>query len=216
MAASMSDKILEFFTAFPLREYHQNDLLIRPEEALPGVFYLVEGRVSAYDVTSTGNEVVVNVFKPGAFFPMSTALNDTLNDYFFEASTPVKAHVAPPERAVQFLQDNPDVALDLLKRVYRGTDGVLRRMAHLMGGDAKTRLSFELLNAAQRFGDPQPDGSILLNLKESDLARHSGLARETISRNIQALKAAGLIDLSRGSIVLKDVKQLEALLGTRV
>lgn len=210
------DKVLHFFTAFPLREFSKRQLLIRPGEPLPGVFYVVEGRVSEYDVTPTGNEVVVNVFKPGAFFPMSTALNGTTNDYFFEASTNVKAHVAPPESAVQFLQDNPDVALDLLKRVYGGMDGVLRRMAHLMGGDAKSRLIFELLNAAQRFGEPQPDGSIALSLKEGDLARHSGLARETINRNMQELKAAGLLEVKPAGIALKDLNRLKALLGAEL
>jgi CRP/FNR family cyclic AMP-dependent transcriptional regulator len=214
MTDDISEKVAHFFTAFPLREFDKRELLLRPEEPLPGVFYLVEGRVSQYDVTPSGNEVVVNVFKPHVFFPMSVALNGTLNDYFFEASTKVKVHVAPPEAAVQFLQDNPDVTLDLLKRVYRGVDGVLRRMAHLMGGDSKSRLLFELLNAAYRFGEPQPDGSVLLDLKESDLARHSGLARETVSRNTQELKAAGLIEVGQGSIVVKDIKQLESSLGS--
>jgi CRP/FNR family cyclic AMP-dependent transcriptional regulator len=214
MTDDISEKVAHFFAAFPLREFEKRELLIRPEEPLPGVFYLVEGRVSQYDVTPSGNEVVVNVFKHHVFFPMSVALNGTTNDYFFEASTKVKAHVAPPEVAAQFLQDNPDVTLDLLKRVYKGVDGVLRRMAHLMGGDSKSRLLFELLNAAYRFGESQPDGSVLLDLKESDLARHSGLARETVSRNTQELKAAGLIEVGQGSIVVKDVKQLESLLGS--
>lgn len=216
MSATIPEKVAQFFTAFPLREFDKRQVLIRPEEPLPGVFYMVEGRVSQYDITPVGNEVVVNVFKPGAFFPMSTALNDMPNSYFFEASTKVKAHVVPPEAAIQFLQDNPDVTLDLLRRVYKGVDGVLRRMAHLMGGDAKSRLLFELLNTAHRFGEPQPDGAILLNLKESELARHSGLARETISRNIKDLKAAGLLEISHEGIILKDIKKLEAVLGAEL
>jgi CRP-like cAMP-binding protein len=216
MTTTIPDKVAQFFTAFPLREFDKRQVLIRPDEPLPGIFYMVEGRVSQYDITPVGNEVVVNVFKPRAFFPMSTALNDTPNSYFFEASTKVKAHVVPPEAAVQFLQDNPDVTLDLLKRVYKGVDGVLRRMAHLMGGDAKSRLLFELLNTAHRFGELQPDGTILLHLKESDLARHSGLARETVSRNIQELKAAGLLEIRQDGIAIKDTRQLEALLGAEL
>ena len=209
-------KISHFFEAFPLREFQKKQLLIRPGEPLPGVFYLTEGRVSQYDITPAGNEVVVNVFKPGAFFPMSTALNNTPNNYFFEASTRVKAHVAPPEKALQFLQENPDITLDLLKRVYRGVDGVLRRMAHLMGGDAKSRLLFELLNAAYRFGELQTDGSVLVDLKEGDIARHSGLTRETVNRSIQGLKAAGLLEVTKAGIVVKDTKQLENLLGAEL
>lgn len=53
-------KIAHFFTAYPLRTFDARQLLVRPEEPLPGVFYIVEGRVSEYDVTPSGNEVVVN------------------------------------------------------------------------------------------------------------------------------------------------------------
>lgn len=211
---SPSSKISAFFSTYPLRAFDKRHILIRAETPLPGVFYLTEGRVSQYDITPSGNEIVVNVFKPGAFFPMSIALNDSSNYYFFEASTNIKVHIAPTEAAVQFLQDNPDVALDLLKRVYKGVDGVLRRMAHLMGGDAKHRLLFEILNAAYRFGEHQQDNSIHIPLNESELAKHSGLARETVNRNIQTYKTAGLLSVTNNGIVVKDIRKLESLLDT--
>lgn len=209
-----SKKIIDFFAKYPERKFDKREIMIRAESGLPGIFYLNEGRVSQYDITSTGDEVVVNVFKPGAFFPMSAAINQVPNNYYFEASTKVVARLAPADQVVQFLKDNPDVLLDLLSRVYRGMDGILRRMAHMMGGDAKSRMLFELINAANRFGEQQSDGSILLQLKESDLARHSGLSRETISRAIRELKAGGLVEVQRGSLAIKDLKQLEATLGS--
>lgn len=216
MQTDVSRKIADFFTAHPLRLFDKGQVIIRPEEPLSSVFYLVEGRVSQYDITPGGTEVVVNVFKPGAFFPMSTALNRTPNPYFFEASTKVRARVAPADEAVRFLMDNPDVALDLLTRVYKGVDGVLRRMAHLMGGGAKSRLLFELLNAAHRFGEPQEDGSVHIPLKEVDLAKHSGLARETVNRTMQAFKTDGVLTVSRSGINVKDLARLELMLGTDV
>ncbi len=216
MDLSIPQKIESFFTAYPLRTFAKREIMLRPDEPLPGIFYITEGRVSQYDITSTGNEVVVNIFKPGAFFPMSMAINHTPNPYHFEASEVVKAHVAPPQDAVDFLKDNPDVAFDLLTRVYRGADAILRRMAHLMGGDAQSRLLFELLNTANRFGDAQPDGSIVITLKENDLARHSGLARETVNRQLQALKDKGLLGVSPKGITIKDIAALNALLGPKV
>jgi len=216
MPEEISRKVANFFTAYPLRVFNKRQIILQAEDPLSSVFYIVEGRVSQYDITSTGSEIVVNTFKPGAFFPMSTALSNAPNSYFFEASTTVKAHLAPPSDAVQFLRDNPDVTLDLLTRVYRGVDGILRRMTHLMGGNAKTRLLFEILNATYRFGEPQKDNSIFIPLKEGDLARLSGLARETVNRNMQDLKAAGLLTVAHNGITISDIKSLEQLLGTTV
>lgn len=216
MPTNVQQQVQEFFAQYPTRNFRKGELLIDAEEAPKGVFYILEGRVSQYDITSTGNEVVVNVFKPGAFFPMSWAMNSTANYYFFEASTDVLVREAPAREAIQFLKDNPEVLFDLLARVYRGVDGVLRRMAHLMGGDARTRLIFELLNAAYRFGELQPDGSVLVTLKESDLAKHSGLARETVSRAMKDLKRANLVHITQDGITVKDTKQLEAAIGSDV
>lgn len=213
MSEDINAKIIRFFTQYPRRTFDKRETIVRAEAELPGVFFLTEGRVSQYDITPSGNEVVVNVFKPGAFFPMSTALNHTPNHYFFEASTKITAHVAPAADAVQFLKDNPDVTFDLLSRVYRGVDGVLRRMAHLMGGDSKSRLLFELLNAAYRFGEAQPNGVIFVGLKEGDLARHSGLARETVNRVLQSLKTAKLVEISRNGMTIKNLRELEDMLG---
>jgi CRP-like cAMP-binding protein len=210
---SPAQKTNEFFTQYPVKNFDKRQLLIRAESEIDHVFYVVEGRVSQYDITPSGNEVVVNVFKPGAFFPMSSVINNTPNHYFFEASVKTVVHAVPAADAVQFLKDNPDILFDLLSRVYRGVDGILRRMAHLMGGGAQTRLSFELLNAAYRFGEQQEDGSVLVGLSESDLARYSGLARETISRLMQGLKTAGLVEIVPRGIVLKDTRKLEAQLG---
>jgi CRP-like cAMP-binding protein len=212
----IEQEITSFFTGYPNCTFEKRQIIMGPDDLLPGVFYIVEGRVSQYDITTNGTEVVVNVFKPRAFFPMSWAINNTPNAYFFEASTKVVAHVAPASDAVQFLHDNPDVTFDLLARVYRGADGLLRRTAHLMGGGAKSRLLFELLNAACRFGEARKNGSIYVPLKEGDLARHSGLARETVSRNLQVLKTANLLDITHNGVIIKDREQLELMLGTDV
>lgn len=216
MNMDTKDKVIAFFEKYPLKKYSTHELLIRPDEPIDFISYIVEGRVSQYDITSSGNEIVVNVFKPGAFFPMSSAINHTANQYFFEASLSTTAHVAPASEVINFLQSNPDVLLDLLARVYRGVDGVLRRMAHLMGGSAHNRLIFELLNAANRFGEINPDGTTFIPLSEGTIAKHSGLARETVSRLLQKLKTDQFIEITHNGILIKNMFELESQLGKDV
>src|SRR4051812_14321930 len=123
MHDDVRQKITAFFSHYPIHSFKKRQLMIRAEETPSNVFYIIEGRVSQYDITSSGNEIAVNVFKAGAFFPMSTAMNSTPNHYFFEASTAVTVSQAPVADTVQFLKDNSDVLFDLLTRVYRGVDG---------------------------------------------------------------------------------------------
>jgi len=213
-AMTPSEKIDSFFGHYPQRTYTKRQLLLHAEEPINSVFYIITGRVSQYDIAPNGNEVVVNIFKPGAFFPMSSVINDTPNHYFFESSLATTVRVAPKSDTVRFLHEHPDVLFDLLARVYRGVDGVLRRMAHLMGGSAESRLIFELLNTASRFGELQPDSSVIIHITESDLAKHSGLARETVSRLLKELKAAQLLQTISGGLLITSTADLDARLGT--
>ncbi len=208
----VAGKVAAFFSAFPKHKFEKGELLVRAEQEPPGVFYLVRGVVSQYDITLAGGTVVVNAFKPESFFPMSCAINNTPNHYFFEAATEVAAHIAPSNAAVAFARKNPDVLFDLLARVYQGADGILRRTAHLMGGNAQTRLQFELVNAACRFGEQQSDGTIFIPFSEDDLAKFVGLARETVSRHVQKFKNTGLVKVNRKGFVC-DLDRLKEQLG---
>lgn len=213
MSDDIRERVAAFFDAYPVRTYTKGQIMVHAGEDPPGVLHLTEGRVVQYDIAASGNEVVVNVFKPPAFFPMSWAMNKTPNQYFFKAGTPVVARLAPPDEVVAFLKREPDVLFDLLARVYRGTDGLLRRTAHMMGGGARSRLLFEIITAAYRFGTKDDNDTWHVPLKEGELATQSGLARETVNRVIRALKAEGLVVMSASELTVPDIMKLQNDLG---
>jgi CRP-like cAMP-binding protein len=206
-------KIEEFFENYPVRSLAAKEILIFANEDPSHVFHLVEGKIGQYDVTRKGQQVMVNVFKPPAFFPMSWAINKTPNEYLFEAMEPTVMRLAPPDAVVTFLKSEPDVLFDLLSRVYKGTDGLLRQNALLMEGSAVSLLVFELLVSCMRFGKPDGKGGYKLAVKENELAARTGLARETVSRNLQALKAKRLLLSGSGVLHIPDVAKLQDILS---
>lgn len=211
---SIATKVQEFFSTYPLRQDSKGQILVHAGDNPPGIFYLITGQVQQYDISDKGEPVVVNVFKPGAFFPMSWAINKTPNQYFFETATDVEYILAPAKEVVQYLQTNPEVTFDLLARVYSGTDGLLRRMAHIMGGSARTRILFELLVQTSRFGRPEDGKSYLVKLSEQELANRAGLSRETVSRGLGGLK--DLVTVTREGMLIHDPLLLEEELGTHL
>jgi CRP-like cAMP-binding protein len=213
MDAQIARKIEQFFSVYPLKRFDKNQILVYAGDEPPGVFHLERGQVRQYDITGSGEEVVVNVFQPPAFFPMSWAINHTPNRYFFETATPIHVRIAPADAAVQFLRDNADVTFDLLRRLYSGADGMQRRMAHLMGGSAASRVIFELVIECKRFGDKMSDGTYALRVHEDELARRAGLSRETVNRELGKLKTSGLLRVSHKDLIVTDLNRLEAELG---
>jgi CRP-like cAMP-binding protein len=209
MDEAVAKKIEYFFTRYKEQVYKKGELLIRADDAPAGIYYLTEGRVKKYAISQKGEEVILNIFKPIAFFPMNWAVNGNDNHYYFEALSDVSVWRAPREDVVAFIKREPDVLFDLMQRVYRGTDGMEMRMAYLMAGSAYTRLVTELIISTKRFG--KKDGKhITLEMTEPDLAAQTGMTRETISREIRKLKEKGIIQILKNKLVITDLSALEA------
>ncbi|HEY6736080.1 MAG TPA: Crp/Fnr family transcriptional regulator [Candidatus Saccharimonadia bacterium] len=197
-------QVAAYFQQFPERRYSAGETIIQADTPAPlPIFYLDDGLVGEYDLTASGNRVMCNMFKPGAFFPMSNALNRQPSKYFFEALAATRVRVAPATQVLAWLEQEPQVALDLLARVYRGTDGLIGRMIRLMSGTAASRVAFELMVMAERLGEPAENGALFIKVTEAQLAAQTGLARETVSRELAVLKRDGAVKLARGGIEVK-------------
>jgi CRP-like cAMP-binding protein len=207
MDTTISEKIDNFFLLYKHQLYKKGELLIRADDSPSGVFYLKEGNVKEYAISKKGEELVINVFKPTSFFPMSWAINETPNSYFYEAMTDVEIWRAPKEDVLTFIKNNPDVLYDLMSRVYKGVDGILQRMTYLMSGNAYSRLITEMLNYAKRFGQGQ--NTVIIEISEKELAAQTGMSRETVSREMKTLKDAGLISINKHKHIINDVQKLE-------
>lgn len=212
MAESDATKtVRDFFARYRLRTYAEGQTLLLNNEEARYIFYLETGRVKQYDITYKGDEIILNTFKPGAFFPMSVTINHKTSPYIFETETDVELRQAPAAEVVAFLKSSPEVTFDLLARVYRGLDGLLGRLAYLMAGTAKGRLMYELLICAKRYGKPRGD-TVELAMNESKLAARAGLARETVSREMKKLADEGLVKVHPGVIFITSFRKFETKL----
>lgn len=216
MSEEVVAKVTAFFATYSVRSYPKGQILLMAGDETNYIYYILEGTVKQYDVTYRGDEVILTIFKPPAFFPMSLAINNIQNNYIYEVNTAAKLQVAPADEVIQFIKSNPDVMFDLLSRVYRGIDGLLGRMSYLMGGSALSRLIYELLLEGRRFGKVEANDTYTLAISEKDLGARAGLSRETVSRELHKLKDERLITTSPRKIHILSVTKLKKKLGQEV
>lgn len=207
MNTTVANRLEAFFADRRKQTVLKGKIIFFPDEDPDGILYLLSGAVEQYSITPEGNRVTVNVYKPPAFFPMSWAINHTENKYFYEAMQVVTYKKAPAPEVVQFLKENPDVMFDLLGRVFRGTDALLQRMVLSARGVASGRLMYELLIEASRFGHPVDNTHQSIEIRQASLASLTGLARETVSRELHKLEKKGLLTIGNGTLTL----QMDAL-----
>src|SRR5437868_2049157 len=105
MNPEITNKLDAFFKQFKHQTFKRGEIIVRADENPPGVFYLKSGTVKEYTISSKGEELVVNIFKPISFFPMSWAINNTSNIFYYEALSEIEVWQAPPDKVTQLLKD---------------------------------------------------------------------------------------------------------------
>jgi CRP/FNR family transcriptional regulator len=203
-------KLEGYFGAFPLLKYKKGEVILRPENDPQGVSYLKKGYVRQYMVAQSGAMLMLHIFKPGSFFPMTWVVNNESNRYYLEAVTPVEIWRAPKKEVGEFLKAHADVAHDLTRRLLLGISGMRRRMEYLVMDSAYQKTVLLFLYLVQNIGEKEGTGFVLpVPVTHREIAAWIGTTRETASLQVETLKKRGLIIYRRRQLVIPNFKKLE-------
>jgi CRP-like cAMP-binding protein len=208
---SIVTKTLEtFFGKFTRLTYRKGETILRAEDAPQGVMYLKKGYVRQYAVNLSGTTLMLHIFKPNSFFPMTWVVNDEPNRYYLEAVTPVELWRAPKEAVKKFLHEHPPVVYDLARRLLLGISGIRYRMQYLVMGSAYRKTILLILYLAHNFGEKEGSAIILpVPVTHQEIAAWIGTTRETASLQVALLKKLGLIQCFRRQLTIPSLKSLE-------
>ncbi|MDN5274389.1 MAG: hypothetical protein JWP06_290 [Candidatus Saccharibacteria bacterium] len=202
MEKAVGSKIENFFRQYKRDAYKKGYVLLLADENPKYAYYLVSGRIKQYDITHSGTEIIVNIFKPGAYFMILTAITGLPNTHYYSAETDIIIYRAPIKYTTHFVNTNPDVMKHMLIQAYIGFDGVLKRITHLMSRNARGRVIYEILLDARGFGEVSQEAPYNLSINVTELSLRAGLSRETVSREVSRLRKAGYLALTQKITVL--------------
>lgn len=202
-------KILHsFFGKSKLKIFTRGETIVQPPNKK--VFFLTRGVVKMSGLLKEGGLLTLNIYRPYALFPMSLVLNNKQDRYTYVALTEVQGYFAPKKDFRQFIRKNPDILFDLLKRIYSGLDWFFARLESLLVEDAYLKLLTQLVIYTKRFGQNNQNGTVFdWHVTHHQLASQTGLARETVTREIKKLQNKGLIGYSGKKLVIYDLAKLE-------
>lgn len=176
------------------------------------VCYLKKGYVRQYSVAKNGNELTLNIFKPGSILFFLQMFNKQSNNYYYQALTDVEVYSANFDDTLGFLMSHPEITLDILKRIGRGLDGFMAQVESMTFCGCKEKLATMLLILAKRFGKKDQDVVVIeLPLTHYDLACMIGVSRETMSMELKKLERANVISRKKQFTTIKNMDQIKAL-----
>jgi CRP/FNR family cyclic AMP-dependent transcriptional regulator len=191
--------------------YKKGEFVIRPGESPPGIFYIYQGLVKAYDITKYGEENLLIVRKDHEIFPLIWGLTGQERSVIYEALAPTIVWQMSRERFMEYMQTHSDALaplLDMTIEMYRLHS---ERILNLEYRSVRERIISFLLTMSRRFGRNDEKGIYIgVPLRHQDIASSINASRETASRELAAMERKGLIKSEQSYITLLDVDALRS------
>jgi CRP/FNR family transcriptional regulator len=207
---SIKNKVEQFFSPFATSYFIKNQILISPDEDITSIYFLKQGLVRMYIISPEGGEATIHVFQVGSFFPLMLSLSNTPNKYYFEAMENITVVKAPSDKVSSFIQDNPDVLFNVTTRFASALSGLMDRIEQLVSHGAYSKIASLLLYLADTSVNKNKDRHMIdLQFNHEQIATWVGVARETVSRQLEKLENEGIITQKDHKIVINDLARLK-------
>jgi CRP-like cAMP-binding protein len=174
---------------------------------------VLRGTVRISSISMAGKEIVLNIINPGEIFGEIALLDGGERTGDASAMTDCELLVLNRRDFMPFLQARADICLMLIKILCQRLRQTSEQVEDLLFRHLEARVAKALLHLAEHSGRPDIHGAALeLHLSQSELGNIVGSSRESINKQLQVWHKAGLIDLAKGSIVIRDAMAIERLI----
>jgi CRP/FNR family transcriptional regulator len=208
-------ELVDIFARLGVKKaYKKGDFIIHPGKQPPGVFYISQGMVKAYDVTKYGEENLLIIRKQDEIFPLIWALTGQERHISYQALAETVVMEITRQQFEEHIIQHPGALaplLDMTIEMYRLHS---ERILNLEYRTVKERLVSFLITTSTRFGTRTDQGLLIeAPLRHQDIASSINATRETTSRELSALEKKGLLEKNNSLYIIKDVSGLRDLLS---
>lgn len=195
----------------PMRTVPAGTVFYTPDDAGEVLFILKVGRVRLYRLSPDGKAFTMALVESGAIFGEMAILGQGMHEGYAESLAPCVLCLMSREDVKTLLLGDPRIALRITEALGRRMLEAEQRLADFALKALPQRLATLLAGLAER----QPPrlfrpGQREVALTHEQLADLAGTHRETATKVLNELRAAGLIELRRGRVLVRDVAALRA------
>lgn len=183
------------------------------EDKSTDVYFLLSGDVRVLLRTAAGKEVILADLKAGEFFGEMSAIDSVERSANVTALTKAELCIMPSAVFREILFSTPAACDKVLKLLTHRVRDVNTRLAEMAIFDLRHRLYSELL----RLSHPRPghpgERAVTPPPFHHVVAARIGCRREQVTRELSTMANEGLVEKTRGALVLTKPQVLEARLA---
>ncbi|WP_432982024.1 Crp/Fnr family transcriptional regulator [Dactylosporangium sp. CA-233914] len=191
------------------RQWRRAAVILREASRSEAVIILRAGRVKVSSDTASGTEVLLAVRGPGALLGELSAIDGGPMSATVTALEPVTALSVPSPDFERYLLGHARVSFLLMRELTRRLRDADRKRIEFGAYDTTGRVAARLVELAERFGEPTPQGlRISLPLSQDELAGWTGASREAVTKSLRTLREEGCIQTGRLHVIVHDLDAL--------
>ncbi|MEQ1798543.1 MAG: Crp/Fnr family transcriptional regulator [Lacibacter sp.] len=176
------------------------------------LYFLKGGTIKIGYIDDEGKEVIKEILREGEVFGQFSLERNNLNGEFAQAyKSDVSLCAFNIDDFEKLLRKKPEIAFHFSKQVGQKLHKFQNRLVNLLNKDVKTRLVNFLLMLAKEEGDTEDGDAYKIHnfLTHEDIAQLIGSSRQTVTTMLNELETSGLVSVSRQSIKVPSVKNLQ-------
>lgn len=193
-----------------IRKYDAGSILYGGAEAgtsCLGMVFVISGEIRAYIVSDEGREITL--FRVGAgdgcILSASCLLSQISFDTQMIVSKAAEIMIVPSSVFGRLTEQNIYVRCYMLEVAAERFSAVVRVMESMIFKRFDQRLAGFLLSEYAKAGSTE------IKMTQEQIAGNVNSAREVVARMLKQFSADGLIEVSRGRVILKDIQSLEKI-----
>jgi CRP/FNR family transcriptional regulator len=184
------------------KEFISGTQLLHKGQAVSGAYFVIQGRLRIYTLSSSGLEATLYSVEPGE--TCAFALNSLFNDLLYPAWVQAECHstvaIIPGAVFRNLFQKEPAIRDTLVQSLATMVFGLMAELQQLHSCKLEQRLANLMIARASSDG--------LLRMTQQKIAQHLGTTREVVARLIQGFVNAKYIETKRGIVVILNTSAL--------
>jgi CRP/FNR family transcriptional regulator, cyclic AMP receptor protein len=180
-----------------------------PGRTMVGV---LRGEVKIASLSPDGKEMVHNIIRAGEIFGEIAVIDGEERSASAAAKTECELIFLDRRDVLPLFEKHPEICMMLMRILCQRLRQTSEHVEDVLFRSLEARLAKALLQIAQGTGRTEPRRSAVdLRLSQRELANLAGGTRESVNKQLQVWNREGLIEVGRGSIVIRDTAALERL-----
>jgi len=178
------------------------------------VYFLRQGRVKLSVLSETGKEIAIDIIQPGEIFGEFALVDEAPRSNMTQALDDMLMWAFSKRDFTQLLASQPKLALNYIRLVGDRRRRMEKKLSDITSKAVSGRVC-ELLHELSTSSAEVETGAtdFLIPLMHHDVASLIGAARQTTTTVLNDLERRGIIELGRGWVRVKRLKELQTYAG---